>query len=245
MALNFTTTSQAAVVHGVKMLVYGQAGMGKTCLAATAPAPIILSAESGLLSLSRANIERLYGVNSPNVTYDIPVINITTVDDLIESYNWFLRSKDATQFQTIYIDSLSEIGEVVLANAKKQVKDKRQAYGELIEQIDNAIRLFRDLAGRHVVMTAKLEVYKDEFSGVTKNGPSMPGAKMGYKIPYLYDEVFRLGINKAPDGSEYRFLQTQPDFQHDAKDRSGALDPVEYPNLTHVINKILGATNAT
>ena len=51
MALKFTTTNQAAQLHGVKALVYGPSGAGKTTLCATAPAPIIISAEAGLLSL--------------------------------------------------------------------------------------------------------------------------------------------------------------------------------------------------
>jgi hypothetical protein len=69
----------------------------------------------------------------------------------------------------------------------------------------------------------------------------MPGSKLGPQLPYLFDEVFRLGINKTPQGEQYRFLQTQPDLQCDAKDRSGALDPIEQPDLNHVITKILGA----
>jgi hypothetical protein len=35
-------------------------------------------------------------------------------------------------------------------------------------------------------------------------------------------------------------LQTQPDLQFEAKDRSGALSPVETPVLSAVFAKILG-----
>lgn len=240
MALKFTSSAQQAQVSGVKVMVYGPAGMGKTVLSATAPAPIILSAESGLLSLKPKNLVRLFGENNPDITYDVPVIQITNVNDLTEAYNWSIGSKEASQFQTICIDSLSEIAEVVLNNAKRQVKDTRQAYGELIEKMETTIRLFRDLPGKHVYMSSKLEKYKDEGTGVVKYGPSMPGSKLGDKVPYFYDEVFRLGTNKTPQGESYRFLQTQPDLQYDAKDRSGALANMEPPNLTHIFNKILG-----
>lgn len=240
MALKFTTSAQQAQVNGVKAMVYGPAGMGKTVLSATAPAPILLSAESGLLSLKPKNLIRLFGENNPDITYDVPVIQISNVSDLTEAYNWCSGSKEASQFQTVCIDSLSEIAEVVLNNAKRQVKDPRQAYGELIEKMETTIRLFRDLPGKHVYMSSKLEKYKDEATGVVKYGPSMPGSKLGDKIPYFYDEVFRLGTNKTPQGEVYRFLQTQPDLQYDAKDRSGALANMEPPNLTHIFNKILG-----
>ena len=48
--MQFTTTAQAVLDTGVKMLVYGESGMGKTMLTATLPRPLLISAESGLLS---------------------------------------------------------------------------------------------------------------------------------------------------------------------------------------------------
>lgn len=225
MGLHFTTTAQAAQLQGVKVMVYGQAGVGKTVLCSTAPTPFIISAESGELSLRHHNI---------------PMAKVYTVADLTDLHNWVQKSHEAQQFETICIDSLSEIAEVVLNNAKRQVKDPRQAYGELIEKMESTIRAFRDLPGKHVYMAAKMEPTKDELTGVVKYGPSMPGSKLGAKLPYFFDEVFRLGVNKQPQGESYRFLQTQPDLQYEAKDRSGALAAVEPPHLTHIFNKILG-----
>lgn len=225
MGLHFTTTDQAALLNGIKVMVYSEAGMGKTVLCSTAPSPFIISAESGELSLRG---------------FQIPMAKVYNVDDLADLYRWSAQSHEATQFQTICIDSLSEIAEVVLNNAKRQVKDPRQAYGELIEKMETIIRRFRDLPGKHVYMAAKMEPTKDELTGVVKYGPSMPGSKLGAKLPYYFDEVFRLGINKTPQGESYRFLQTQPDLQYGAKDRSGVLAPIEPPHLTTVFNKILG-----
>jgi len=223
MALRFTTSDVAAQLHGVKVLVYGDAGVGKTVLCSTAPTPIILSAEAGLLSLRK---------------FQIPVIMINTVDDLRDAHAWCLQSKEAQQFQTICLDSISEIAETVLTNAKRQVKDPRQAYGDLITQMEQVIKLYRDLPGKHVYFSAKMEPQKDELTGVVKYLPSMPGSKLGPKLPYYFDEVFRLGINKTAQGQEYRYLQTQPDMQYSAKDRSGALAAVEQPHLTNIFNKI-------
>lgn len=226
MALKFTTTDQAAQLHGVKLLVYGDSGAGKTFMASTAPAPVILSAEAGLLSLRR---------------FQLPVIEIQTVEDLVQAHLWCQQSAEAGQFQTVYLDSITEIAEVVLANAKKLVKDPRQAYGELIEKMLSTIKAFRDLQGKHVVMTAKMEPFKDTLNGTVTYMASMPGSKLGPQLPYLFDEVFRLGIGVDAQGAKYRFLQTQPDLQYSAKDRSGVLDPVEPPDLNYVFNKILGA----
>lgn len=241
MALKFTTASQTTLSNGIKSMVYGGSGVGKTVLMATLPTPVLISAESGALSLRQANLERLFGVGNPLVCYNMPVIEVTTVDDVRDAYEWCSKSHEARQFQSVGMDSISEIAEVVLNNAKRQVKDPRQAYGELIEKMETTIRLFRDLPGKNVCISAKMEPVKDEMTGVVKYGPSMPGSKLAGKLPYFFDEVFRIGVNKTPTGESYRFLQTQPDLQYEAKDRSGALAPVEYPHLGAVFSKILGA----
>lgn len=44
MALEWTTTAKANASSGVKVLVYAEAGQGKTALCATAPRPCVLSA---------------------------------------------------------------------------------------------------------------------------------------------------------------------------------------------------------
>lgn len=221
--MQFTTTQQAAALHGIKALVYGRSGVGKTSLVRTAPAPIILSAEAGVLSLRDV---------------PIPMVQVRTVQDLTEFHSWASSAAEARQFETVFIDSISEIGEVVLANAKAQVKDPRQAYGELVEKMLMTIKAYRDLPGKNVVMIAKQEPIKDEMSGIVMFGPSMPGSKLGPQLPYLFDEVFRMGVGKTPQGQEYRFLQTGPDLQYDAKDRSGALAGIEPPDLNHIFNKI-------
>lgn len=210
---------------GVKIIVYGKAGMGKTTLCATCPAPIILSAESGLLSLA--------GV-------ELPFWEIRTLDDLREAYRWVSSSHEARMFQTICLDSITEIAERVLVAAAAKNNDGRAAYGDMQKDMTKVIKEFRDLPGKHVYMSAKQERFKTE-TGAFLNQPMMPGNKMGQAVPYLPDEVFQLDIGQTPDGKQYRFLRTQPDFSNDAKDRSGKLAPMEEPHLGKVINKILGA----
>lgn len=233
MPLDFTTTDAATLENGVKIMAYGPAGMGKTVLCATMPEPIILSAESGLLSLTKANQLRLFGVHK-----DIPVIQIRTVDDFNEAYQFCTESEHAKRFKSICLDSISEIAEQILSNALKQVKDPRQAYGELLEKTMMALKAFRDISGFHVYCSAKQEMKADE-NGRSTYYPGMPGSKLGQNIAYLFDEVFHMGVGITEDKTQYRYLQTQPDLQHIAKDRSGALDAMEQPNLSVLIDKIL------
>lgn len=232
MALNWTTTDQTALEAGIKMLVWGDAGSGKTCLAGTLdPAKtLILSAESGLLSL------RLQSINA---------LRIDTVQDLADAFT-FCQSAAAEGIENIVLDSLTEIGEQVLANAKKLVKDPRQAYGELIEKVLELAKKFRDLRGKNIIFLCKLERFQDTVSGVTMFGPSMPGKSVGPQLPYLFDEVFKIDSAIHPETKEkYHFLQTGKDAQNVCKDRSGALAMYEPADLTHILTKIRPSTTPT
>ncbi len=233
MSLQFTTSDESSATGGVKMLVYGLPKMGKTMLAATLPAPILLSAESGLLSLSQANQMRVLGKHQ-----NIPVIQIKDVQDLTDAFEFVATSKEAEGFQSVALDSISEIAEVVLNNAKRMVKDPRQAYGELAEKMTTLIRSFRDLPDKHVYFSCQQEKVQDA-DGMLMFGPSMPGKQLTGKIAYFFDEVFALQVSpKQADGSTYRFLRTKPEAQWMAGDRSGALDDIEEPNLANIIAKI-------
>lgn len=226
MTLRFTTTDQAAHVGGVKLLVHGRAGSGKTPLCGTAPTPLILAAEAGLLSLRHLKL---------------PVIQIGSIAELDEAYQFIAYDKHAAHFETICLDSITEIAEVCLAGEKARTKDPRKAYGEMQDQIMQRLRWFRDLPNRHIYFSAKQVWVKDEVAGTMLYGPAMPGQKLGPALPYLFDEVFSLEVAKAADGKPFNYLRTQRDAQFECRDRSMTLDPFEEPDLTKIINKILGA----
>lgn len=223
MAIQLKRTGSLAA-SGVKLLVYGQAGAGKTSLIKTLPSPVVLSAEGGLLSIQDA---------------DLPYIEIGTMDTLKEAYQWLAESAEAAQFKSVALDSISEIAEVVLNHEKKVNKDPRAAYGSMQEQMADIIRVFRDLPGRHVYMSAKLEKTQDEMGRILY-GPSMPGNKTGQSLPYFFDEVLALRVERDAEGNHHRALMCDSDGLWLAKDRSGKLSAWEAPDLGAIIGKIAG-----
>jgi phage nucleotide-binding protein len=208
--------------------VYGAAGSGKTVLCTTAPSPtLIISAEGGLLSIRNA---------------DVKAIEVKSVADINEIYDYLYNHPK--EFKTVCLDSVSEVSEVVLANEKEKTKDPRQAYGTVIDEMMRLLRQFRDLP-MDVVMTAKQERLRDEGQGggSVLYMPSMVGAKLPQAIPYLFDEVFALRVDKNDEGETTRWLQTEKDWQYEAKDRSGALDQFEVADLSHIFSKVRGGLN--
>lgn len=212
--------------NGQKFLVYGNAGTGKTPLCASlAPwSPVILSAESGLLSLRQ---------------YNLPFVSIESVFMLTEAYNWFATSQEAKQFGACCLDSISEMGEVILAKEKASTKDPRKAYGEMMEQIVVLAKKFRDLPGRHIYISCKEEFVQDEATGAGHYGPMMPGKKLGPQLPYFFDYVFRMKRWVDPaTRQDCRALQCKPSFDAVARDRSGVLQEMEPADLGAIINKL-------
>lgn len=221
--LAHTTTDQINLANGIKSLVYGRSGAGKTRLLATAPWPVIISAEQGLLSLRDKKID---------------VLEINQLDDLNKAHD-YLTGPAKNFFYSIGIDSISDIAEKCLTNAKAGTKDGRQAYGTMQDQVWEVIRALRDIKGKQVITIAKAEYVKDDTTGITRWAPSMPGKRLTQGLAYHFDEVMHLGVYRG-SGGEFTALQTQSDLQYEAKDRSGALDFFEYPDLTAVFNKIYG-----
>jgi phage nucleotide-binding protein len=223
MAINLRST-KGLHANGVKLLVYGNAGSGKTSLIPTLPNPVVFSAEGGLLSIADA---------------DLPFVEVSSYDTLMEAYRWVTEADEAKQFESIALDSISEIAEVVLNHEKKIAKDPRQAYGAMQEQMYDIIRAFRDIPGKHIYFTAKCEKATDE-SGRILYAPSMPGNKTGQALPYFFDEVLALRVEKDAEGVAQRALMCDSDGIWQAKDRSGKLDTWEAPDLSAIIAKIGG-----
>lgn len=219
MAIKIQSTDEIKI-DSVKCVVYGGAGVGKTRLCASAPSPLIISAESGLLSLADEKVN---------------FIEITSLREFDECYRFVKSSEEAKQFETICLDSLSEICEVLLTQVLPNYKDARQAYAELANSVMPMLRKFRDLKGRHTVFTSKLVTMQDEETEKITQELMLPGKVLPSQVPYMVDELFCL----QKDRKGVSFLQTTPDRTRFCKDRSGALEEKEEPDMTNVISKIM------
>ena len=223
MAPRIQSTNQLSASAGVKALVYGASGVGKTSLAITADAPLIFSAEKGLLSLRR---------------FDIPYVDVSSYPELVEAYKWLMGSSEARSIGTLFLDSASEIAEVVLAAELKKTPDPRKAYGNTQQSVYEMFRSFRDIRGKAVVLIAKQITVQDGMN--TKQIPLMPSEKLQAQVPYYWDLVLHMHIgSNTATGQQYRAFHTQDSPNWSAKDRSGNLDPLELPNIHDVFTKAL------
>jgi len=85
--------------HKLKALIYGTPKSGKTTFAGTAPNPLFICAENGLLSI--AGKEPDY-------------VEVKTLQELKDLYKWL--KDESPKYDTIVIDSLSEISKIIKDN---------------------------------------------------------------------------------------------------------------------------------
>ena len=160
------------------------------------------------------------------------------MEDLTKAYN-LVTGSVGKNFQTICLDSISEIAETCLAAEKRKTKDPRQAYTKSNDLIAGIIRSFRDIQGKNVYFTAKEEWNKDEQTGAMMFGPSMPGKQLTKDIPYFFDVVLRFEIITDPaTGAQSHWVRTVGDMNNVAKNRGGKLDKWEQPNLSNIFHKL-------
>lgn len=227
---NIRSTTEIGRTHGAKIILYGLSGVGKTYSAVGAPAPLIISAEKGLLTLR---------------DFNLPAWEIKGMGDLSEVFKYLTQSGEARQFKSIILDSCSDIAETCYAEIAKKTKDPRKLYPEMQEKVTQAFRDFRDLPNRHVIMLAKAEERTDT-TGAKSYIPSFPGNKLAQAAPYFVDEVFYLHTWVDPvTGQRFWGYGTSNTSEYWAKDRSARLaqlenaDPKTGGGLGYVINKML------
>jgi energy-coupling factor transporter ATP-binding protein EcfA2 len=222
MAIRKTNTNN--VVHdGFFALIAGESGAGKTYLARTLPNDdtLIISKESGLLSLKGTNIE---------------VLEIETFDDFAELV-LAIKNGDIKK-SNVYIDSLTDILDTQVAALKEKYPNKKDSFkmwDEYTSAAIWAIKTLRDSKGYNIIFTCLTAQEKDGTELVDQFDFS--GSKLKYKIKSFFDLAFHLKTFDGEDG-KFRGLVTSNEESKLAKDRSGCLLPIEKPDLTYIIDKI-------
>jgi len=208
----------------INALIFGKSGVGKTTLASTLKGTtVIISMESGLMSLRH---------------HPIDYVEIKCLDDLRHTLDELSKS----DYDNIYIDSLSEVGQMFLDYSKLKYPDDRQTmkmYGYLLEVMTKFIKYCRDI-DKNVFFTALQKTTQDD-AGRRFHTPDLQGS-IATKCGAFFDFVFNYQIIKKDD-EMVRCLVTSGTDNTIAKDRSGVLDKFEKPDLGLIIDKVFTKEN--
>jgi phage nucleotide-binding protein len=221
----------------LNLLVYGKPGAGKTRFSGTcAPRfkPLILSAESGLLSL-----KALKDANGKPIDFDF--LQIEKFEQLSEVYNSLKFGK--LDYDTVVMDSITEIQQVCMDKILREEKIEKariQDWGTLNLRMVNLIRAFRDL-DKNLIVTALSDTITDEETGTNTMAPLVQG-KLKETLAGYFDEVFyafsKEGKNPEGKVEVKHYLQTRNTQKAIAKDRSGQLPAIVAPDFCAIYDLI-------
>ena len=212
--------------NGVKMLIYGGAGTGKTRSVVTAPRPMLFAIEKGLLSIQNENVP-VWDMNG-------------RLDEFVKFMEWVEKSHEVKQFDTIYVDSLSELATILLEQELMKAKDPRQAYGAMADKVLKWVRTLNSLPQKHVALLAKQEIISS--NNINYAQPAFEGKKLFTEITHLMDEIFRFQSKrfKMQTGfQEFMVCSTKNMQDYLARDKSGKLAEDEPQNIAEIISKIM------
>ena len=207
-------------------IIFGNSGCGKTTLASTLQGKtIVVSLESGLLSLRKFNV-------------DYVEIKSITPKSRYEQLQKTMIEISKSDYENVFIDSLTDIAQTFVDCAKEDFPDPKQSFpmwGKYNERINSFLKYTRDM-DKNVFYTALMKTEKDEL-GRRYNAPDLAGS-ISTKSAALFDFVFPMISFKNEEGELKRVLITSSDDTYISKDRSSSLNAFEEPNLSNIINKV-------
>lgn len=253
-----TADERLAQKAGIKGIIVGPAGIGKTSLLYTLdPATtLFVNAEAGELSVQEwsGDMVRLRTwPDARNLAAVIGGANPAYAPDEIYSqahYDAALAEiGDAFEkYQTVFIDSITEVSRICFTWAKQQPEsfsdktgkpDTRGTYGLLGREMVAWLKQFQHAPKRNVWLVGLLNEVKDDF-GRTSFVMQVEGSKTALEAPGITDQVISMVSMQPDEGNPYRAFVTHAvnPWGYPAKDRSGRLDMIEEPHLGKLMDKI-------
>lgn len=211
--------------YGVKALVYGAPGSAKTPLINTTPRPLMLACEPGLLSMRGSNV---------------PTFQAFTPKAIDEFWDWFFSSNEVKNFDTMSIDSASQMMDIYLQaelSGTSNSGNKRhgqQAYGEAAAKTLKHLRQLYYTQYKHAYIICKETT---DNNGMKK--PYFPGQQLGVEVPHMYDEILHLGIHNVPGMGQIQSFQCHQTIDIMARDRTGILNQFEEAHFGKLIQKAM------
>lgn len=218
----------------MRLLVYGEGGVGKTTLALSFPRPFVINTDDGLIS---GAIEDLGGVEyAPEGWREF------------EAIYWWAK-QHADEFDTVVIDSITTVQRLLMDELVEATVEKKGANAPVMEfvpeqatylatqrQVGRILNDFRNL-GKHIVVIAGVK----ERSG-KKCADVSPGI---YSVLSHWASVigeYKV-VTKDKDGADIppqRWLLTAPTSTREAKSRFSSLTPaVQDPTFDKMWSAIL------
>lgn len=163
----FKNPSELSINATIKMLVYGQPGLGKTTLALSAPNPVLFDFDGG--------------VSRINKSHQCPTLQVENWEQVLDALAELEQGND---FKTIVVDTagkmLDFMSDYIMRNdPKMKMRDGSLAlkgYGQRKVMFVNLLKRV-SMMGKHIVFVAHEKEDKDGETRIVR--PDMSGSSLG------------------------------------------------------------------
>lgn len=213
--------------HRVRLMIYGGSGIGKTVFGSTAPKPLFLAVEDGLLSLSDKKAQYVKITSLQDMT---DILKALKEDKLLDS-----KGKPI-EYETIVIDSLTAVQDVVIRNVTGGRQPSMNQWGDFSDKMAVILKGFCSL-DKHIIFTclaSEKNAEDDEGKEYTRFQPELFG-KLAEKAQAMMDFVayyyMRVEVvNDKPTQKRVLTFEISPRWK--AKDRTGKMPKYAEPDFT-------------
>ena len=113
-------SNELVIPTTVKMMIYGQAGMGKSTVALSAPKPLLLDFDNGVKRVNMAHLE------------NIDTVQVTSWSDVQQ-----VLQEDLSAYQTIVVDTIGKMMDFIKAgdDANTAFEKAQGQYGRVADAV--------------------------------------------------------------------------------------------------------------
>ena len=140
-------SNEIAIQRNVKMMVYGQAGMGKTTLALSSPKPLLLDFDNGVKRVNNAHLDDSVGIVQINNWQD--VIQLLTNEQA-----------DIAVFETIVVDTIGKMMDFIISYRCNGRNPRVQDWGTINNDFKWFVNTLSGL-GKHIIFVAHRDSRKE------------------------------------------------------------------------------------
>ena len=140
-------SNEIAIQRNVKMMVYGQAGMGKTTLALSAPSALLLDFDNGVKRVNNAHLDDSVGI--------VQIQNWQEVVQLLTQ-----EQADLQQFETIVVDTIGKMMDFIIAYRCAGRNPRVQDWGTINNDFKWFVSSLSQL-NKHIIFVAHRDSRKE------------------------------------------------------------------------------------